>query len=443
MTTGPHRPLSRARGRKALAHTFRSLKIRNYRLFVSGQIVSVTGLGIQQVGLAWLVVERTGSGVALGTTVALQFLPILLFGMWGGLLADRRDKRRLLLATQVAASAFSLALWALVAGGAVELWMVYALAFGTGCVHAIDMPARQAFAVEMVGPAEVPNAVALNSAVFNAGRLVGAALAGLMIVSTGIASCFLANALTYVASFAALARMDPDLLVHQQRAVRARGQVRDGLRHVWHTPALRSPLMLVAVVGTLGFNFGVILPLFAREDLGGGARLFGLLTSLMGLGSLVGALLAAARARPTPRVLVGAAGAFGVVTAATAAAPNAAVAAPLLVATGLCVMVFLTTANATVQLAAAPDMRGRVMSLYALVFLGSTPVGGPLMGAAAERFGSRSALVLAGLACVVAAAAAARGPLFTNRPELVADPDDDASLLGPFGGATEDPIEAA
>jgi MFS family permease len=397
----------RPRGGETLSQTFRSLRTRNYRLFAAGQLISVTGLGMQQVGQAWLVVDLTGSGVALGLTAALQFLPLLVFGMWGGLLADRMDKRLLLLSTQIAAGVLALLLAAVVVAGAVELWMVFVLAFLTGAVHAVDMPARHAFVIEMVGPEDVANAVGLNSAIFNTGRLLGPAVAGVLIASVGVALCFVANGVTYLAVVAALRAMRTDELVVQPRAARAAGQVRAALRYVWTTPELRSTLLLVAVVGTLGFNFVVILPLFATQDLGGGAPMFGLLTSLMALGSLLGALGAAHRSRPTRRLLVAAAGAFGLVTVAAAAAPGPVAAGALLVGAGWSVMVFLATANATLQLASNPLMRGRVMSLYGLVFLGSTPVGGPLMGWISEQWGARAALAVAGTACLAAAAAAA------------------------------------
>ena len=244
--------------------TFRSLRIRNYRLFFFGQMISVTGTWMQTVAQSWLVLNMTHSGVALGVTVALQFLPMLLFGMWGGLLADRSDKRRLLLGTQVAAGLLALILWALVASGTVELWMVYVLAFLLGVVTMIDMPTRHAFVIEMVGPDDVPNAVGLNSAMFNTGRLLGPAVAGVVIASLGIAPAFLANAVSYVAVIAALLAMRADELFRRAPARRRSGEVRAGLRYVWENPTLRSTLFLVSVLGLFGFNFVVVLPMLAR-----------------------------------------------------------------------------------------------------------------------------------------------------------------------------------
>lgn len=425
----------RARGRQTLSNTFRSLRVRNYRLFVLGQLVSITGLGMQAIGQAWLVVEQTESGLAIGLTMALQFLPVMLFGSWGGLLADRLDKHRLLLSTQVAAATIALAYWGLVASGAIELWMIYALAFAFGCVHALDMPTRHSFVIEMVGRNEVPNAVALNSAVFHTGRLVGSALAGLLIYVTGsVAICFLVNAVTYAATVVALRAMDREELLIQPRATRARGQVREGLRYAWSTPEVRSTLALVAVIGTFGVNFLVILPLFAREDLVGGARLLGALTASMGVGSLLGALVAAARSRPTRRWLVGAAAGFGLVTALLALAPTALVAIPLLAGAGIGMMAFMATANATLQIESEPAMRGRVMALYGVLFLGSTPIGGPVMGLLADRFGARSAFALAGAVCMIAAGLAAT----RIRPE----PAPPAAGGGPADPVVEDAIEA-
>jgi len=393
----------RTRLRGLGARTFRSLRIRNYRLFFVGQLVSVTGTWMQTVAQSWLVLKITGSGLALGVTVALQFLPMLLFGMWGGLIADRGDKRRLLIGTQVASGVLAFVLWGLVATGSVELWMVYALAFLLGVVTMIDMPTRQSFVIEMVGPDEVPNAVGLNSAMFNAGRLLGPAAAGLLIASAGIAPAFLANAVSFLAVIAALLAMRPDELHRRERADRRPGEVRAGLRYVWAEPTLRSTLFLVSVLGLFGFNFVVVLPLLARFTFGGGAGLYSVFTSLMAAGSLAGALFAASRPRPTRRLLVGSGLAFGALLLAASASPGPVVAGVLLTGVGVAVMLFLATANTTLQLNSEPAMRGRVMALYGLVFLGSTPVGGPLLGWISGRWGARSGLGLGGALSVAAA----------------------------------------
>ena len=389
------------------ARTFRSLRIRNYRLFWIGQLVSVTGTWMQTVAQSWLVLSLTGSGVDLGITVALQFLPMLLFGLWGGLLADRSDKRKLLIGTQVAGGLLALVLYVLVATDAVELWMVYVMAFLLGVVTMIDMPTRQSFVIEMVGPDEVPNAVGLNSAMFNTGRILGPAAAGLSISALGIAPSFLANALSYLAVIAALLAMRPDELFRRQPTERRRGEVRAGLRYVWTDPTLRSTLLLVAVLGMFGFNFIVVLPLLARFTFAGGAGLYSLFTALMSLGSLMGALVAASRARPTRRLLIGSGVAFGVLLLATAAAPTVWLTCVLLVAVGMAVMLFLATANTTLQLNSDPAMRGRVMALYGLLFLGSTPIGGPLLGWISEAWGPRVGLAIGGALSLAAAVAVA------------------------------------
>jgi MFS family permease len=388
------------------ARTFRSLRIRNYRLFFVGQLVSVTGTWMQTVAQSWLVLNLTGSGVALGVTVALQFLPMLLFGMWGGLLADRLDKRRLLIATQAAGGVLAIMLWALVVAGTVELWMIYVLAFLLGMVTMVDMPTRQAFVIEMVGPDEVPNAVGLNSAMFNMGRILGPAAAGVVIASFGIAPAFLANGISFLAVIGGLLAMRVDELFLRERAPRATGEVRAGLRYVWGHAGLRSTLFLVAVLGTFGFNFVVVLPLLARYDFGGGAGLYSVFTSLMAGGSLIGALVAASRARPTRRVLVGSAAAFGALTLGAAVAPSVVTVGVLLFGMGAAVMLFLATANTTLQLSSEPAMRGRVMALYGLVFLGSTPVGGPLLGWISEDWDARCGLALGGGLSLAAALAA-------------------------------------
>ena len=395
--------------RAAGARTFRSLRIRNYRLFFFGQLVSVTGTWMQTVAQSWLVLNLTGSGVDLGITVALQFLPMLLFGMWGGLLADRSDKRRLLVGTQAAGGLLALVLWGLVATDSVELWMVYVLAFLLGMVTMIDMPTRQSFVIEMVGPEEVPNAVGLNSAMFNAGRILGPAAAGVSIASLGIAPAFLANAFSYLAVIGALVAMRPDELFRRAPAARQRGEVLAGVRYVWGDRTLRSTLVLVAVLGTFGFNFIVLLPLLARFTFGGGAGLYSVFTSVMSLGSLIGALVAASRLAPTRRMLVGSGATFGLLMLATAVAPSALVAGILLVGVGLAVMLFLATANTILQLNSDPAMRGRVMALYGLLFLGSTPVGGPVLGWIAEEWGPRVGLALGGALSLAAALAAMSG----------------------------------
>lgn len=388
------------------ARTFRSLRIRNYRLFFIGQLISVTGTWMQTVAQSWLVLNLTNSGVDLGITVALQFLPMLLFGMWGGLLADRSDKRRLLIGTQVAGGLLALILFVLVATGTVELWMVYVLAFGLGMVTMIDMPTRQSFVIEMVGPDEVPNAVGLNSAMYNLGRILGPTAAGVVIATLGIAPAFLANAISFIPVIAGLMMMRTGELFLRQPAERRRGEVRAGIRYAWRDPTLRSTLLLVAVLGMFGFNFIVVLPLLAKFTFGGDAGLYSIFTALMAFGSLTGALISASRTKPTTAMLVGSGVAFGGLTLLTAFAPTAWLAAVLLLGVGLAMMLFMATANTTLQLNSDPAMRGRVMALYGLLFLGSTPLGGPIMGWISETWGPRVGMAIGGVLSLAAALAA-------------------------------------
>lgn len=387
--------------------TFHSLRVRNFRLFYLGQLVSVSGTWMQTVAQSWLVYQLTGDGVALGTVLALQFVPMLVAGPWGGVVADRFDKRRVLVAAQVAMAVTAGALAAVTLAGVVELWMVYALAFSTGVANVVEMPTRQAFVNEMVGPAELPNAIALNTALFNAGRVVGPSLAAVLIARVGIGWCFAVNAASFVAVIGALVAMRRAELRPTRPVARAKGQVRAGMAYAWSTPALRSTLLLVGVVGTFGFNFPVVLPLLADEVFGQGASAYSVLTLSMGAGSLVGALVTATRGRPTSRRLVGAAFAFGTLMLVAAAAPTMAWEVAVLAASGAAVVTLMATANATVQLNSADAMRGRVMALYGLVFLGTTPLGGPAVGWVSERFGPRAGLALGGLATLAAATATA------------------------------------
>jgi MFS family permease len=391
----------------ATRRTFRSLRVRNYRLFFFGQLVSVSGTWMQQIAQDWLVLRITNEPLPVGITTALQFAPILALGAWAGVVADRLDKRRLLLATQATMAALALVLGVLTATGAIRLWMVYLLALLLGFATAFDMPTRQAFVSEMVGPGQVVNAIGLNSAVFNSARVIGPAAAGVVIATVGIATAFLVNAVSYLAVIGGLLAMDPARLHRRPPVERASGQIRAGLRYVWTTPVLRSTIALVAVVGTLGLNFRVALPLLARFTFGGDATVYGALASIMAAGSVVGALAAARRSRPSQALLLGSVAVFGVLSVAAAAAPTLALEMVVLAPLGVASIAFLATANSTVQLGSSPELRGRVMALYGLVFLGSTPLGGLLAGWMADRFGPRSILLLAGVSSLAAAGVAA------------------------------------
>jgi MFS family permease len=402
--------------------TFRSLSIRNYRLFASGQVVSLSGTWAQRVAQDWLVLELShNSGTALGITTALQFLPMLLFGLYGGLLADRYDKRRLLIGAQVGMAVLALLLGVLDATHVVQLWHVYALAFGLGLASVIDTPVRQSFVSDLVGPEELPNAVSLNSATFNSARIVGPAIAGVVIASAGTSAVFLGNAVSYVAVLIGLVMMRPSEMWLIERQPRAKGQLREGLEHVRQRPALWVPMALVFMVGTFGLNFQITLALVAKRVFHTGAGSFGLLTSCLALGSLLGALASARRkGMPRTRTMLVAALAFGLLEVADGFAPSFLILALLLIPTGAAVLTFTTTANALVQLGCEPEVRGRVMALYVLVFLGGTPVGAPLIGLLADALGSRSSLLIGG--AIVAASAVVAARYLTRTRGLTLEP---------------------
>jgi MFS family permease len=390
--------------RLAASRTFKSLGVRNYRLYFLGQIVSMSGTWMQSVAQAWLVLELTGSGVALGTVTALQFLPTLVLGPWGGLIADRVDKRRLLVWTQSASALLALALGVLVVTHVVMLWMVYALALGLGLVTMIDMPTRQTFVMEMVGREHVTNAVSLNGVIVNASRIVGPAVAGALIATVGVGICFLINAGSYVAVIVGLLLMRAAELHRTKTATRERGQLRAGLRYVWRTSELRVPLLLMAVVGAIAYNFSVLLPLMVRFAFHAGAGAFGVLFSVMGAGAVAGGLAVAAWGKATRRLLAGAAVALGGFLSLAAVAPSLGYELVAMLPIGVASTAFIAMSNSLLQLGASPEMRGRVMGLFAVVFLGTTPIGGPLVGWIAEQLGPRAALAIA--AGVTAAAGA-------------------------------------
>lgn len=389
-----------------LRRSFTSLAVPNYRRYFAGQLISLSGTWMQTVAALWLVLSLTGSGVAVGLTTALQFLPMLLIGAWGGVLADRVPKRRLLLATQALMAIPAVALFAVTATGVVEVWMVMLAVFAMGAVNAVDNPTRQSFVIEMVGPDRVVNAVSLNSVIVQMARIVGPALAGLLLAAFGVVPCFALNALTFVAMIVALWGMDGARLHTEPVAPPERGAIRAGLRYVRRTPELAVPLALMALVGTLGFNFQVILPLLAKFSFGGGAGTYAAMVSAMAVGSIVGALVNGSHGRTGPRLIAAGALAFGVAALAAAAAPALAPELVVLGVLGGASVTFAATINSTLQLAVTPQMRGRVMALYSVVFLGSTPIGGPLTGWLAEAYDPRVALVLAGVSGLSAAWAA-------------------------------------
>jgi MFS family permease len=421
----------------AVKRSFAALEIRNYRLYFGGQIASLAGNWMQIVAELWLILELTNSGAAVGLATALQFTGILVFGAWGGSLADRFDKRRLLIVTQTAMAAPALALFAFSLAGSAEVWVVLALIAVRGLVLAIDNPARQAFVIEMVGTDRVVNAVSLNSVLVHSARIAGPAMAGLIIALWGVAPCFALNALTFVAMIGALVFMRPAELSRPPRDEHGEGfRIRDAVRHVARTPELRTPLLLMAVLGTLGFNFQVILPLLARFSFDGGVDSYSLLMGAMGAGAVAGSLVAGSRGALGPRVTAAAAGAFGGAALIAAVAPTLHLEMLALVALGAASVTFAASINTGLQLAAQPHMRGRVMSLYAIVFLGSTPIGGPLSGWLAEAVSPRAAMALAGFAGLAVAVAAL---ILLRRSE----PDTEEEVVAEIAAIVPEPTEPA
>src|SRR5688572_7115771 len=390
---------------------FRALRVRNYRLYASANLVSLTGTWMQRIGQDWLVLQLSDdNGVALGLTTALQFAPTLLLSMYGGVLADRYAKRRLLLMTQALMGVLALGLGILVATDAAELWHVYLLAFALGAVSAVDVPVRQSFVSEMVGPELLTNAVGLNSTTFNGARLVGPSLAGLVIAASGgdTAPAFFINAASFAFTIVALAVMRTSELRPSAPVARAKGQLREGLAYTWAHPDLVLSLALAFVIGTFGFNYQVTIALMARELFALGAGAFGLRSTCFAVGSLPGALLSTRRGtRPRQRFLVGAVLVFGVLTIVSGLMPGYVSFAVLLVPTGAAALIFAVANNSYVQLGVDPQMRGRVMALYFMCFMGGTPVGAPVIGWISERFGAPWGLILGGAVCVLAGLGAA------------------------------------
>ncbi|SDC46742.1 Predicted arabinose efflux permease, MFS family [Geodermatophilus telluris] len=389
---------------------FRSLRVHNFRLYASANLVSLTGTWMQRIGQDWLVLQLSGdNGVALGLTTALQFGPTLVLGMYGGVLADRYDKRRVLVVTQALMGLLAVVLGVLVATGTVAIWHVFVLAAALGSVSAIDAPVRQAFVSEMVGGDLLPNAVGLNSTIFNGARLVGPSLAGLLIGASGgdTAPAFLVNAASFAFTIGALLLMRPGELDRSPPVARGRGQLRAGLAYTWAHPDLVLAMVLAFVIGTFGFNYQVTIALMAREVFDLGAEAFGLLSTTFAIGSLTGAFLSTRRStRPSQRFLVGSAVVFGLLTVACGLAPGYTAFAVLLVPAGASALLFSVANNSFVQLGTDPQVRGRVMALYFTCFMGGTPLGAPLIGWVSEHLGAPWGFVLGGLVVVLAGVAA-------------------------------------
>ena len=377
-----------------------SLRQRNYRLFFFGQLVSVAGTWMQSVAQSFLVLDLTHSGTQLGLTSAARFLPMFLFGPVGGVFADRMDRKRVLYLTQSLSGLLAAVFAVTVATHSIRLWIVYLLAIALGFVNVFDNPARQSFISEMVTAQDLPNAVTLNSVAMNMARVFGAALGGVIAAAIGLALCFACNALSFAAVLVSLAAMRTSELFPAKRVTRQKRQVRQGLRYVRSTPELLIPLVMIAVIGTLAWEFQVTLPLMASKVFHGGAASYGVMASVMGGGAVVGGLISAARSRPRTRALCLAAVGWGIAILAAAAAPSMALELTALVFVGYGSITFNSLAKTTLQLAAKPEMRGRVMALWALAWLGSTPVGGPIVGWVGQEIGARWALVIGGVAAL-------------------------------------------
>lgn len=386
-----------------LRRTFAAFAVHNFRLYFSGQVVSVSGTWMQRIAQSWLVLEITGSGAAVGAITAVQFLPILLLAPMGGLIADRFDKRRVLYVTQLLAAVIALTLGVLVLTDEVDLWMVFALALALGVVGSFDNPARNSFVMEMVGRSRLTNAVALNSVLVNTARIIGPAVGGILIVTVGMGFCFLINSATYIVFIGAILLMRGDDIDRTEPQTRRPGQLRQAWRYVRDEPILRSALVMTAVIGLFAYEFEVVLPLLAKFAFDGDADTFGTMFAAMGVGAVAGGLFVAVRGAGQPELLVTAAYSLGLAIAATAFAPYLWMGYVTLVLVGAASTAFLTLSNSVLQLQSVPEMRGRVVGLFVVAILGARPIGAPVVGWISERLGPRFGLGLGALAAISAA----------------------------------------
>ncbi|MCC2322586.1 MFS transporter [Cellulomonas xiejunii] len=392
-----------------MSATFSSLSIRNYRLWFAGALVANVGTWMQRVAQDWLVLTELSdeSGIAVGITTALQFAPTLFLSAWAGLLADRFDRRKLLIATQVGQGVLAAGLGLLVLSGNAQLWQVYAFAGLLGVVTAIDGPVRQTFVAELVPAGRLSNAVGLNSASFNAARLIGPGLAGLLIAAVGSGWVFVINAVTFAATIVSLVLMRRTELYPMPHASRAKGQIREGIAYVRGRSDIIVIMVVVGVVSTFGLNFQLTSALMARTEFGRGAQEYGILGSILAIGSLTGALLAARREQPRVRLVIGSAFAFGITTGVMALMPTYTSFAVACIPVGFASLTMMTAANTCIQMTTDPKMRGRVMSLYMIVFLGATPVGSPIVGWIGETFGARWSIGVGSMSAVLVSVGAA------------------------------------
>ena len=393
--------------RRAGRLTFAALRVPNYRRYLAGQSISLIGTWMQMIAQSWLVLELTGSSVDLGIITALQTIPVLVLGPYGGVVADRVDKRKVMIALQSLMGVQALVLGVLTVTHVVTYWEIGVLAVLLGLNNAFENPARQSFMLEMVGPTDLRNAVSLNSTMVNVARVIGPAVAGILIATVGSGVCFLINAVSFVPVVYSITRIDTTRLFPQERALRAKGQLREGLRYIRRTPELGVPLLMMALMGMLTYEFAVTLPVLDRSALHGGSAGYGFMTAAMGFGAVGGGLLTAAKGRTGLKPLIVVSSVFGVLVLLASAAPTMPLELIALAFVGAASVSLMAIGNSTMQLGAAPTMRGRVMALWFVAFQGSTPIGGPAVGWVIAWAGARAGLGLGGVVCFVAAAGGA------------------------------------
>jgi MFS family permease len=390
--------------KSTIKRTFSALSVRNFRLFFFGQTLSLCGTWMQTIGLSWLVLKLTHSGTQLGLVVAAQFLPILIFGVWGGVIADRFNKRHILYFTQSLAGLLALTLGLLVVTHSIQLWMIYTLAAGLGLVTVVDNPSRQSFFIEMVGKENLKSAISLNSTMVNSARVIGPAIAGALIATVGTGDCFIVNALSYVAVLIALLMMRENELHRTPLSPREPGQIRAGLAYVWSVPKLKSTLIMMFIIGTFAYEFPVILPLFATITMHGNAGTYSAMMGALGVGAIAGGLYTASKSEIREKQLIWSAVLFGLSILVAAVMPNFVSAIVVLLMVGICSVLFIALGNTTLQLTSDPSMRGRVMSLWSIGFAGTTPIGGPLIGLISDHSNPRIGLAVGGLSAIIAGA---------------------------------------
>jgi MFS family permease len=387
---------------KSFRNTFGSMWVRNFRLFIFGQAISLCGTWMQTIAVSWLVLQLTHSGTQLGLVVAAQFLPILILGAWGGVVADRFNKRHILYTTQTLAGILALILGLLVITHSVELWSVYALALCLGLVNAVDNPTRQSFVIEMVGSKNLRNAVTLNSTMINAARVIGPSIAGVLIATVGIGTCFIANAVSYIAVLIALYMMHQKELHPSSIVKKEPGQVKAGLKYVWSVPELKVTLIMMFIIGTFAYEFPVVFPLFATRVLHGNASTYSAMMIATGIGAIVGGLYTAGHIATRKNQLIWTAIFFGLSIILVSFMPTFLTVICVLVIVGALSVLFIALGNTTLQLNSDPTMRGRVMSLWSIAFLGTTPIGGPIVGYISDHSSPRVGLAIGGFSALIA-----------------------------------------